>query len=270
MKIEMLGYLIIPLGLILACLENKYLLYTILIFIGFTGASIIKIGDLSIQPAYYLGGIFIIKQIIEILKNKRKIKINKFLIIFIIICICSVIMPKIIEGLNIEIINQNGKITNAKFTSHNITQLMYLIYCFIFFVVITDYLNQNKQERKNVINYMIKKRSGTIINISSIVGVIGNAGQVNYSASKAGIIGMTKSIAREVASRGITCNAIAPGFIETDMTAILKEDVVKQMTAQIPMKKLGQVEDIAQTAVFLAKSQYITGQVIHVNGGMAM
>ncbi len=123
---------------------------------------------------------------------------------------------------------------------------------------------------RHVINYMIKKRSGTIINISSIVGVIGNAGQVNYSASKAGIIGMTKSIAREVASRGITCNAIAPGFIETDMTAILKEDVVKQMTAQIPMKKLGQVEDIAQTAVFLAKSQYITGQVIHVNGGMAM
>ena len=117
---------------------------------------------------------------------------------------------------------------------------------------------------RHVINYMIKKRSGTIINISSIVGVIGNAGQVNYSASKAGIIGMTKSIAREVASRGITCNAIAPGFIETDMTAILKEDVVKQMTAQIPMKKLGQVEDIAQTAVFLAKSQYITGQVIHV------
>ena len=123
---------------------------------------------------------------------------------------------------------------------------------------------------RHVINYMIKKRSGTIINISSIVGVIGNAGQVNYSASKAGIIGMTKSIAREVASRGITCNAIAQVFIEKDMTSIFKEDVVKQRTAQIPMKKLGQVEDIAQTAVFLAKSQYITGQVIHVNGGMAM
>ena len=123
---------------------------------------------------------------------------------------------------------------------------------------------------RHAINYMIKKRSGTIINISSVVGVIGNAGQVKYAASKAGIIGMTKSIAREVASRGITCNAIAPGFIQTDMTAVLKEDVVKQMTAQIPMKKLGQVEDIAQTAVFLAKSQYITGQVIHVNGGMAM
>lgn len=123
---------------------------------------------------------------------------------------------------------------------------------------------------RHVIKYMIKKRSGTIINISSIVGIIGNAGQVNYAASKAGIIGMTKSIAREVASRGITCNAIAPGFIQTDMTAALKEDVVKQMIAQIPMNKLGQVEDIAQTAVFLAKSQYITGQVINVNGGMAM
>lgn len=123
---------------------------------------------------------------------------------------------------------------------------------------------------RHTINGMIKKRSGAIINISSIVGVIGNAGQVNYAASKAGIIGMTKSVAREVASRGITCNAIAPGFIETDMTAGLKEEIVKQMTAQIPMKKLGKAEDIAQTAVFLAKSQYITGQVIHVNGGMAM
>ncbi len=123
---------------------------------------------------------------------------------------------------------------------------------------------------RHVVNGMIKKRSGTIINISSIVGVMGNAGQVNYAASKAGIIGMTKSVAREVASRGITCNAIAPGFIETDMTAGLKEEIIKQMVAQIPMKKLGQVEDIAQTAVFLAKSQYITGQVIHVNGGMAM
>jgi 3-oxoacyl-[acyl-carrier protein] reductase len=117
---------------------------------------------------------------------------------------------------------------------------------------------------------MIKKRCGAIINISSIVGVMGNAGQANYAASKAGVIGMTKSVAREVASRGITCNAIAPGFIETDMTAVLKEDIVKQMIAQIPMKKLGQAEDVAETAVFLAKSKYITGQVIHVNGGMAM
>ncbi len=135
-------------------------------------------------------------------------------------------------------------------------------------------LNTNLKGSFNVtrhtINHMIKKRCGAIINISSIVGVIGNAGQANYAASKAGVIGMTKSVAREVASRGITCNAIAPGFIETDMTAVLKEDIVKQMIAQIPMKKLGQVEDVAETAVFLAKSKYITGQVIHVNGGMAM
>lgn len=123
---------------------------------------------------------------------------------------------------------------------------------------------------RHAINSMIKKRSGAVINISSIVGVMGNVGQVNYAASKAGVIGLTKSVAREVASRGITCNAIAPGFIETDMTAVLKEDIVKQMIAQIPMKKLGKVEDVAQTAVFLAKSNYITGQVIHVNGGMAM
>ncbi len=135
-------------------------------------------------------------------------------------------------------------------------------------------LNTNLKGSFNVtrhtINHMIKKRCGAIINISSIVGVMGNAGQANYAASKAGVIGMTKSIAREVASRGITCNAIAPGFIETDMTAVLKEDIVKQMIAQIPMKKLGQAEDVAETAVFLAKSKYITGQVIHVNGGMAM
>lgn len=155
MKIEILGYFIIPLGLILACLKNKYLLYTILIFIGFTGASIIRIGDLSIQPAYYLGGIFIIKQMIDILKNKRKVRINKFIIIFMIICICSIIMPKLIEGMNIEIIDQNGQIADAKFTSHNITQLMYIIYCFIFFVVIKDYISQNKGEIKNIIKFML-------------------------------------------------------------------------------------------------------------------
>ena len=123
---------------------------------------------------------------------------------------------------------------------------------------------------KGVSKLMLKQRAGKIINISSVVGVRGNAGQVNYSASKAGLIGMTKSVAKELASRGITVNAVAPGFIETDMTAVLKDDIVKQMTAQIPMKKLGQVEDVAETAVFLAKSKYITGQVIHVNGGMAM
>ncbi|HIT88207.1 MAG TPA: 3-oxoacyl-[acyl-carrier-protein] reductase [Candidatus Coprocola pullicola] len=123
---------------------------------------------------------------------------------------------------------------------------------------------------RHAATYMVKERKGTIINISSVVGAMGNIGQVNYAASKAGVIGMTKAIARELASRNITCNAIAPGFIETDMTAVLKEDIVKQLEDQIPMKKLGKPEDIAQTAVFLAKSHYITGQVIHVNGGMIM
>ena len=123
---------------------------------------------------------------------------------------------------------------------------------------------------KAVSRQMMKQRYGRIVNLSSVVGLLGNAGQVNYAASKGGVVSMTKSFAKEVASRNITVNAIAPGFIETDMTAVLKEDIVKQMIAQIPMKKLGQAEDVAETAVFLAKSKYITGQVIHVNGGMAM
>ncbi len=119
---------------------------------------------------------------------------------------------------------------------------------------------------------MIKQKSGRIISISSVSGVLGNAGQVNYSASKAGIIGLTKATAREVASRGITVNAIAPGFITTDMTEVLSEAVKTSVTETIPMKKFGKPEDIAQTALFLASEEaaYITGQVICVDGGMAM
>lgn len=125
---------------------------------------------------------------------------------------------------------------------------------------------------KSSIKYMMKQRSGRIINISSIVGIIGNAGQVNYSASKAALLGLTKSLAREVASRGITVNAIAPGFIETDMTKKLSEKVVDTMLSNIPLKQFGKPEDIAHMAVFLAseKAGYITGQVIEVNGGMNM
>ena len=117
---------------------------------------------------------------------------------------------------------------------------------------------------------MLKQRSGAIINMSSVVGVMGNVGQANYAASKAGIIGLTKSTAKELAARGVTCNAIAPGFVETDMTAALSEDLQKQMLETIPLKRYGQVDDIAQAAVFLAKNTYITGQVLRVDGGMCM
>lgn len=117
---------------------------------------------------------------------------------------------------------------------------------------------------------MLKQRSGAIINMSSVVGVMGNVGQANYAASKAGIIGLTKSTAKELAARGVTCNAIAPGFVETDMTAALSEDLQRQMLETIPLKRYGQVDDIAQAAVFLAKNTYITGQVLHVDGGMCM
>ena len=125
---------------------------------------------------------------------------------------------------------------------------------------------------KAVTKPMMKQRYGRIINITSIVGIIGNAGQVNYAASKAGLIGMTKSAARELASRNITVNAVAPGFIETDMTDVLPDSVKEQRLAQIPMKKLGQTGDIANAVCFLAdeKASYITGQVLQVNGGMAM
>jgi 3-oxoacyl-[acyl-carrier protein] reductase len=123
---------------------------------------------------------------------------------------------------------------------------------------------------QHTVKRMMKQRSGRIINMSSVVGLMGNIGQANYAASKAGVIGLTKSVAREVAARGITCNAIAPGFIETEMTDVLSDKIKEGMTQQIPLKSFGQVEDVANTAVFIAKSPYITGQVINVDGGIAM
>ncbi len=125
---------------------------------------------------------------------------------------------------------------------------------------------------KNVINHMIKARAGKIINISSVVGISGNAGQTNYSASKAGIIGFTKSLAKEVASRNINVNAVAPGFIQTDMTSVLKEEIKENIAKQIPQGRLGEAKDVANVVKFLASedSSYITGQVICVDGGMLM
>ena len=140
----------------------------------------------------------------------------------------------------------------------------------------TDVINVNLvgtfNITKNVIKYMTKKRYGKIINISSVVGISGNAGQSNYAASKAGIIGFTKSIAKELASRNITANAVAPGFIQTDMTNVLKDEVKGAIEGTIPLKRLGTAEDVAKVVKFLASddSNYITGQVINVDGGMLM
>ena len=125
---------------------------------------------------------------------------------------------------------------------------------------------------RNVIPHMIKAKTGRIVNISSVVGVSGNAGQTNYSASKAGIIGFTKSLAKEVASRNITVNAVAPGFIQTQMTEVLKDDVKEEILKQIPLKRFGTTEDVANVVKFLIseESTYITGQVINIDGGMLM
>lgn len=125
---------------------------------------------------------------------------------------------------------------------------------------------------RNVIPYMIKQKSGRVINLSSVVGVSGNAGQTNYSASKAGIIGFTKSLAKEVASRNILVNAVAPGFIATDMTEVLSDSVKENINAQIPLKRMGKAEEVAKVIKFLASedSSYITGQVLHIDGGMLM
>ena len=125
---------------------------------------------------------------------------------------------------------------------------------------------------KHATKLMMKQKYGRIVSMSSVVGVMGNAGQVNYAASKSGIIGMTMSLAREVGSRGITVNAVAPGFIQTAMTDVLSDDIKEQMKSQIPLGAFGSVQDIANAVVFLAsdEAKYITGQTLHVDGGMAM
>jgi 3-oxoacyl-[acyl-carrier protein] reductase len=136
--------------------------------------------------------------------------------------------------------------------------------------IINTNLSSIYKMSKSVLRGMIKKRSGRVISITSVVGVMGNAGQSNYAAAKAGIIGFTKSLAREVGLRGITVNAIAPGFIETDMTNSLPDDQKEALASQIPMGRLGTADEIAQAVLFLASEggSYITGQTLHINGGM--
>ncbi|HEJ83641.1 MAG TPA: SDR family oxidoreductase, partial [Desulfobacteraceae bacterium] len=123
-----------------------------------------------------------------------------------------------------------------------------------------------------VVRPMIKQRSGRIVNITSVVGQIGNAGQANYAASKAGVMGLTKTTARELAGRGITVNGVAPGFIDTEMTAALSDKVKESFLSQIPMGRMGMPDDVAETVYWLCSDAagYITGQIIHVNGGMYM
>ena len=189
------------------------------------------------------------------------------------ICQCDVSDYGKCEGFIAEIIKEYGQIdilvNNAGITRDGLLMKMSE----------EDFdkvLKTNLKGAFNTIRFasrqMLKQRKGRIINMASVVGVKGNAGQANYAASKAGIIGLTKAAARELASRGVTVNAIAPGFIETDMTKILPEKVKEATVSQIPLGKFGQVEHVAAAAAFLAseEAEYITGQVLHVDGGRAM
>ena len=178
-----------------------------------------------------------------------------------------------IENLVKEVIEKFGKIdvlvNNAGVTKDNLLMRMSEEE---FDKVVEVNLKGTFIVTKAVIKYMMKKRSGSIINLSSVVGVAGNAGQANYSASKAGIIGFTKSVAKELASRNIRANAVAPGFIETDMTAVLSDSVKENIHNQIPLKRMGSAKEVANLIYFLGsdESSYITGQTINIDGGMVM
>ena len=188
-------------------------------------------------------------------------------------CQCDVGDFQAVEKMVGDVLEQYGRVdilvNNAGITKDNLLLKMSEA---DFEQVVDTNLKGTFHTIKCLTKTMMKQRYGRIINLSSVSGVMGNAGQANYCASKAGIIGLTKSVARELASRGITVNAVAPGFIETDMTSVLDDKMKEAMMAQIPAKRLGCTEDIANAVAFLAsqESAYITGQVLNVNGGMYM
>lgn len=186
---------------------------------------------------------------------------------------CNVADTQAADAMIREVIKTYGRldilVNNAGITRDNLIMKMTEE---DFDAVIDANLKGTFNTIKAVSRQMLKQRSGRIINISSVSGILGNAGQANYAASKAGVIGLTKTMARELASRGITVNAVAPGFVDTDMTQVLPEKVKEGAQAQIPLGHFGKPEDIANAAVFLAseKAAYITGQIISVDGGMAI
>lgn len=186
---------------------------------------------------------------------------------------CNVADTKASDAMIKEVIKTYGRldilVNNAGITRDNLIMKMSEE---DFDAVIDANLKGCFNTIKAVSRQMLKQRAGRIINITSVSGILGNAGQANYAASKAGIIGLTKTMARELASRGITVNAIAPGFVDTDMTQVLPASVKEAATAQIPLGRFGKPEDIANMAAYLAseKASYITGQIISVDGGMAI
>lgn len=186
---------------------------------------------------------------------------------------CNVADTKAVDDMIKEIIRIYGRldilVNNAGITRDNLIMKMTEE---DFDTVINANLKGCFNTIKAVSRQMLKQRSGRIINITSVSGILGNAGQANYAASKAGIIGLTKTMARELASRGITVNAVAPGFVDTDMTQTLSDSIKAAATAQIPLGHFGRPEDIASMAAYLAseKASYITGQIISVDGGMAI
>ncbi len=188
-------------------------------------------------------------------------------------CRCNVADTEAALAMVKEVISEYGRldilVNNAGITRDNLIMKMSEE---DFDAVINANLKGCFNTIKAVSRQMLKQRAGRIINITSVSGILGNAGQANYAASKAGIIGLTKTMARELASRGITVNAVAPGFVDTDMTQVLPDSVKEAATAQIPLGRFGKPEDIANMVAYLAseKAAYITGQIISVDGGMAI